>query len=243
MAAGFLVARSVRGSWGAAVRTIDLPDGLKRVRIFAAAIAMAIGSGGQAAAQLASRPVDEWVKALDAQDRVTGLKTGEVIANLELKPGDVVADLGAGSGAFVVPFARAVSAKGKVYAVEVDRGFFPYIEKRARAAGVANVQTVLGEFTDPKLPSPDVDVAFMHDVLHHIENRSTYVKSLARYLKPGARLAIIDYHPSLSPHRGQPSLTVAKDQAAAWLSEVGFKPVREVALFPDKWFVVYARAP
>ncbi len=108
-----------------------------------------------------------------------------------MKPGDVVADLGAGAGPFVVPFAKAVSPKGKVYAVDVDRNFFPYIEKRVKAAAVGNVQTVLGEFTDPKLPSSDVDVAFMHDVLHHIEDRAGYLKAVAKY--PRARRAHRDH--------------------------------------------------
>ena len=204
--------------------------------------AMTLALCGTVAAQLASRPVDEWLKVLESEERLAGLKTADVVASLKLQPGHVVADLGAGAGPFVVPFARAVSPNGKVYAVEVDRNFFPHIEKRAKAAGAANVQTVLGQFTDPALPAADVDLAFMHDVLHHIENRAGYLKALAKYLKPGARLAIIDYHPAQSPHRDQPSLIVSKDQAGAWLADAGFTPAQEVALFPDKWFVVYAKS-
>jgi ubiquinone/menaquinone biosynthesis C-methylase UbiE len=123
----------------------------------------------------------------------------------------------------------------------VEPGFFPYIRKKTDAAGVANVRTVLGEFTDPKLPASDVDVAFMHDVLHHIADRSAYVKSLSRYLEPGARVAIIDYHPANSPHQDQPALVVSKEQATALLGEAGFKPVEDIALFTDKWFVMFSR--
>jgi ubiquinone/menaquinone biosynthesis C-methylase UbiE len=211
-------------------------------RILGAAIVAGLSLPVTASAQLASRPVEEWVKVLDAQDRLAGLKTDEVIARLALKPGSVVADLGAGAGPFVVPFARAVSPTGKVYAVEVDRDFFPYIEKRAKAAGASNVVTVGGEFTDPRLPAADVDLAFLHDVLHHIEGRAAYLKAVAKYLKPGGRIAIIDYHPDQSPHREQPALQVSKDQAAAWLAFAGFKPIEEVPLFADKWFVVFGRA-
>ena len=192
-------------------------------------------------AQRASRPAEEWVKVLDSPERISGLRIPDVVARLKLQSGDVVADLGAGSGPFVVPFASAVGPKGKVYAVEIDGSFFPYIQQRAKEAGVGNVVTVAGEFTDPKLPATDVDVAFMHDVLHHIENRTAYIRNLARYLKPGARVAIIDYHALQSPHREEKELQVAKEQAAFWLADAGFRPVEDIELFTDKYFIVYRR--
>lgn len=194
-----------------------------------------------AAAQIASRPAADWVKVLDSPERLAAMKIDEVVAALRLKPGDVVADLGAGSGPFVVPFSKAVTRTGKVYAVEIDRGFFPYIEQKARDAGATNVRTVLGEFSDPKLPAADVDVAFMHDVLHHIEKRPEYLRALVKYLEPSARIAVIDYNPANSPHRDDPSMQVSHDQAAAWLAGAGFKPVQTVQLFEDKWFVIYGR--
>jgi ubiquinone/menaquinone biosynthesis C-methylase UbiE len=192
-------------------------------------------------AQRASRPADEWVKTLEGAERIAGLRVSDIVAALKLKAGDVIADLGAGSGPFVVAFAQAVGAKGKVYAVEIDRAFFPFIERRTQEAGVRNVQTVAGAFTDPNLPAADVDVAFMHDVVHHIDDRPAYFRNLARYLKPGARIAVIDYHAQQSPHADDKTLQVSKEQAAFWLADAGFKPVEDVALFPDKWFIVYQR--
>src|SRR5215204_1420075 len=115
-------------------------------------------------AQRASRPADDWMAVLEAPERVSGLKIPEVVAAMKLRPGDVVADLGAGSGLFVVPLSNAVGAKGKVLAVEIDQNFFPHIQRKAKAAGITNVQTVAGEPTDPKLPGT-VDVALLHDVL------------------------------------------------------------------------------
>lgn len=189
--------------------------------------------------QLASRPVEEWRKLLDAPDRVAALRIDETIAKLKLRPDDVVADLGAGTGPFVVPFAKAVPS-GTVYAVDVDSGFLPIIDAKVRAAGVGNARSVLGAFGDPKLPS-SVDVAFMHDVLHHIADRPAYLKSLAKYLKPDARVAIIDYEPARSPHRDQPALVVSKDDARRLFAEIGFTPVEDIPLFDDKWFVVFRR--
>ena len=191
-------------------------------------------------AQRASRPADDWIATLEAPDRIAGLRIPDVVAGMKLRPGDVVADLGAGSGPFVVPLSKAVSAKGKVLAVEIDRNFFPHIQQKAKAAGVANVQTIAGEPTDAKLPEP-VDVALLHDVLHHIENPPAYFKSLAKYLKPASRIVIVDYLAKQGPHRDDPSLQVGKEDAAKLLAAIGFRPVEDVAMFPDKYFVIYGR--
>lgn len=209
--------------------------------VFTTALVFWMGTAPGAESQLSSRPAAEWVKVLDSPERLESLRVGEVVARLGIRPGQVVADLGAGTGPFVPAFAQAVGAKGKVYAVDVDDGFFPYIERRAKDSGVNNVQTVLGVFTDPKLPSADVDVAFFHDVVHHIENRDGYMKALVKYLKPSARIVIIDYHPAQSPHANEPALQVSKAQANAWLAPLGFKPVQDVSLFDEKWFVIYGR--
>ena len=86
------------------------------------AIGVSLASG-----QIASRPAEDWVTTLEGPARIEGLRVDEVIARLRPKPGDVVADLGAGTGVFSVPFGKAVSPGGKVYAVEIDEGFFEYI--------------------------------------------------------------------------------------------------------------------
>ncbi len=206
-----------------------------------AGLALVLCAAGPAMAQLASRPAAEWVAVLEAPERLAGLKVHEVASSLEIDEGDVIADLGAGSGPFVLPFAGRVSPKGKVYAVDIDKGFFQYIEKRAKAADAQNVQTVLGDATDPKLPAADVDIAFFHDVAHHIANRPAYLKSLVKYLKPDARIAVIDYNPAQSPHQGEATLQISKAQVTAWMAEAGFKPLYEISLFADKYFVIYRR--
>ena len=215
--------------------TITLP------RRAAVGIAAWLLLAGTSAAQLGGRPAEDWIRTLESPERIASLKIPEVVAALALQPGSVVADLGAGSGPFEPAFAKAVGPGGKVYAVEVDKAFLPHIEAKARAAGISNVRTVLGAFTDPKLPASDVDLAFLHDVLHHIEDRPGYLKAVIKYLKPGARIAIIDYNPAKSPHSADPALQVSREQAAAWLAALGFTPVRDVPLAADKWFVIYGR--
>jgi ubiquinone/menaquinone biosynthesis C-methylase UbiE len=197
-------------------------------------------SGGVALAQLASRPAAEWIKTLESPERIAGLRIDDVVARLNLKSGDVVADLGAGSGLFAFPLAKAVGS-GRVYAVELDEGFLTHIRAKAKAENVTNVVPVTGKFTDPSLPARDVDLAFFHDVLHHVENRPAYIKSVAGYVKPGGRIVVIEFNPGDSPHKDQPDLVVSKEQTAAWMSDTGFVPADDVGLFKDKWFVVYRR--
>lgn len=206
-----------------------------------AAMLVIVGLVPIEARQLGGRAADEWIKTLDSPARIQNLKINETVAKLGLKPGDTVADLGAGSGVFEGALANAVGPTGTVYAVDIDPGLLDAINKKAAEARVTNVKTVLGKFTDPALPASNVDVAFINDVLHHIEDRSAYLRNLARYLKPSGRIALIDYHPELGGHRNQPELQVSKEKAASMMAEAGFKPVEEIPLFTDKYFVVYAR--
>lgn len=194
-----------------------------------------------AAAQLGARSTEEWLKTLDSANRVGKLKIDEVVAALNLQPDSVVADIGAGSGTFTVPLAKAVAKGGTVYAVDIEKGLVDHIARRAKEQNTPNVRAVLGKFTDPNLPARNVDLALIYDVLHHIESRAEYLKNLAPYLKTKGRIAVIDFHPELGPHKSDPALQVTKDQTKAWMASIGFKPVAEHALYTDKWFVVYSR--
>jgi ubiquinone/menaquinone biosynthesis C-methylase UbiE len=191
--------------------------------------------------QLGSRPADEWIKTLDGPARVAALKIDAVVAAMKLQPGESVADIGAGTGLFEVPLARAVGPTGRVYAVDIDAGFFPTIRKRAADAKVTNVMTVLGQFTDPALPVKNIDVALFHDVMHHIEKRADYIRTLTGYLVPSGRIVVVDYEPGKGPHRDQPELEVSREQLATWMSDGGLAQVDDVKLFSDKYFLIFAR--
>ena len=206
-----------------------------------ALVALACGLVPSAHAQLGARTTEEWLKTLDSAKRVAGLKVDAAVAALHLKPGSVVADIGAGSGVFTLPLAKAITATGRVYAVDIEQGLVDHIGKLAKEAKATHVVPVLGKFTDPALPARDVDLAFIYDVLHHIENRAEYLKNLAVYLKPAGRIAVIDFHPELGPHKNAPALQITRDQTKAWMAAAGFKPVAEHRMYEDKWYVEYAR--
>jgi ubiquinone/menaquinone biosynthesis C-methylase UbiE len=193
------------------------------------------------ARQLSARPAEEWIERLERPDRIKSLKIEEILARLRLKPGDIVADLGAGTGVFSVPLSKAVSPAGKVYAVEIEQGLVDYINRKIRDQRVTGVMPVLGKFTDPNLPTKDVDLAFFHDVLHHVQDRAQYLKHLAPYLKTTGRIAVIELDPVTGSHRKEPELQLTKEQVKTLMAAVGFKPAEEFDLFTDKWFVIYTR--
>lgn len=203
-----------------------------------------LASVGNAPAQLASRDTQEWIKNLDRPERIASLKIDEVLAVLKLKPGDNVADIGAGAGAFSLPFAKTVAPSGKVYSVDIDSGLLDYIAQKAKKENVANIQTVKGEFSDPKIPARDLDTAFFHDVFHHIEQREAYLKALATYIKPAGRIALIEMNKDdpKTPHRNNPELQVSKEQVKEWMAAAGFYPAQEYDVYGSpKWFIIYTR--
>jgi ubiquinone/menaquinone biosynthesis C-methylase UbiE len=213
----------------------------KRVLFVSAAVAFCFAFATAASPQLAPRTAEEWIATLDAPARIEGLKIPDVLRKLALKPGQKVADIGAGSGIFTVEFSKAVRPGGKVYAVEVDEKLIEHILMSATEQGIVNVEGVLGEYDDPSLPE-EVDVVFINDVLHHVEHRDVYLKNVAGYLKPTSRVGIIDYKPGQGGHADDPKLQVSQEQATAWMAAAGLKPVETVTdLYADRWFVIYGR--
>ena len=201
-------------------------------------------ASAEASAQLGSRETKEWIQNLDRPERIAGLEIDKVLPILNLKPGDNVADIGAGTGAFSLPLAKTVAPSGKVYAVDIDPGLLDYIVQKAKKENLENIQTVKGEFSDPKLPARDVDLGFFHDVLHHIENRQAYLKALGTYIKPTGRIALIEMNRDdpKTPHRNNPEMLLSKDEVKSWMAAAGFYPAVEYDIFGNrKWFIIYTR--
>ena len=207
----------------------------------AAVLAMVVAS--PLSAQLGARPAEDWALTLESGRRMEALEIDEIVSRIGLHPGELVADIGAGTGIFSVPLARAVSPGGRVLSVEVDQDFLPIISGKARQAGLQNITPVLGEFGDPRLPRGDVDVAFFHDVLHHIEQRQSYLQALGAYIKPGGRVVVVDYDMNVPgvPHSNQPEMLISPDQVRGWMTNAGFELTQSIELFDDRFFVIYTK--
>jgi predicted methyltransferase len=196
----------------------------------------------------------EWIRRLERPDRIPGLKIPEVIAALGLCPGMVVADIGAGTGAFTIPFAQAVAPGGKALAVDIHTDLLQYIAAKGKQAGVTTLRTVLAERDDPKLAPQQVDVAFFHDVFHNVNDRQDYLRRLASSLKPGGRIAIVEqeFDDPIAKRWDIDADRITREQVAAWMAAVGFELQAEFDMFqgaknppgtgmPARWFVVYGK--
>ncbi|MGI8671482.1 MAG: class I SAM-dependent methyltransferase, partial [Luteitalea sp.] len=166
------------------------------------------GTEAPVSAQLGGRPAAQWIATLDSPERVANMKIPDLVAALKIRTGQTLADVGSGTGLLSIPLASATGPTGIVYASDIDNDLLAHVTQRAGAAGLGNVKTVRGSFTDPSLPVP-VDLALMNDVLHHVSDRAGYVKTLASQIVAGGRLAIIDYTPDGSPHQNQPEMIVS----------------------------------
>ncbi|MSR23099.1 MAG: class I SAM-dependent methyltransferase [Gemmatimonadetes bacterium] len=202
-----------------------------------------VGAAPAAGVQLGGRPAAEWVVSLESGQRLARIEVDRVVSMIGMQPGDVVADIGAGTGVFTVLMAKEVGPTGTVVPVEIDEGFMPIIMDKAREAGVENVAFVLGEFDDPKLPRRDIDIAFFHDVLHHVEHRQEYLRALAGYLAPGGRIVVVDYDMNVPgvPHFGDATMTISAEMVDGWMRNAGLTLNQKYEVFPDRFYLIYKK--
>jgi len=213
------------------------------MRIFRVLLLVILSSAGAAA--LGQSPAthehrfgdaEKWAKAFDDPERDAWQKPHEVIRALGLAPDAAVADIGSGTGYFAVRLAHAV-AKGRVYGVDIEPDMVKYLADRAKREGLANVFSVAGRADDPRLPAK-VDLVLMVDVYHHVANRESYFTRLAGSLKPGARVAIIDFRENspMGPPRRE---RIAPSRVKEELARAGYSPVEEHAFLPNQYFLVF----
>jgi SAM-dependent methyltransferase len=211
------------------------------IRLLACAALLALG--GAAAAQSPHthehtfRDAERWAHVFDDPERDAWQKPHAVIQALALKPDAAVADLGAGTGYFSVRLARMLP-QGFVYAADVEPDMVKYLAARAQREELGNMRAIAAAPDDPRLPGP-VDLVLLVDVYHHVEDRSRYFRRLAGSLKPGGRLAVIDFR--LDSPLGPPrSARIAPEQVKAELAAAGYALREEHAFLPNQYFLVFA---
>jgi arsenite methyltransferase len=118
----------------------------------------------------------------------------KAIEYLGITGGSRVADLGCGGGYFTFRLAQAVGSSGTVYAVDVDADMTEYVSREALKRGYRNVEAILGRYDDPLLPLSGVDLIFTTNTYHHIEHRAAYFRNAQKYLRPGGRVAIVEFN-------------------------------------------------
>ena len=176
----------------------------------------------------------EYAKVLEDPARDEWQKPHDVIMALDFKPTDIVADVGAGTGYFARRFALHA---GKVYAVDIDEKLLAIVRTKAPA----NLVTIVAAPDDPRLPEQSTDMIFFCDVLHHIENRPAYYAKLAKVLKPGGRIVVIDFYERPLPIGPPPSMKLSDQQVIAEFQKAGFALKKRLDTFPYQYFLFFER--
>lgn len=179
---------------------------------------------------------EHWARVFDDPERDAWQKPHQVIETLALKPDATVADIGAGTGYFAIRLAHFVP-RGKVYAVDIEPDMVKYLADRARREGLDNLAAVAAAPDDARLPRK-VDLVLMVDTYHHIGQRESYFRKLARALKPGGRIAIIDFN-ARSAIGPPPSARIAAKTVTAEMAAAGYRLLGEHHFLPNQYFLVF----
>jgi SAM-dependent methyltransferase len=180
---------------------------------------------------------EKWSHVFDDPKRDAWQMPHQVISALQLSPDALVADIGAGTGYFAVRLAN-MHPRATVYAVDVEPDMVRYLGERAGREGLKNLKPVAGAAEDPGLPEK-VDLALFVDTYHHIENREAYFRRLAASLKPGARLAVIDFRLD-SPEGPPKSARIAPERVKSERGKAGYALQAEHTFLPYQYFLVFA---
>jgi ubiquinone/menaquinone biosynthesis C-methylase UbiE len=180
-----------------------------------------------------------YIAMLDDPKRDAYQMPDEVVSVLELKKGEVIADIGAGSGYFTFRLAREVGDAGRVYAVDVSREMIEHLNRRIRELKSTNVVTLLAAPDDPRLSDASIDRFFICDTWHHIEHHDRYLALLKKMLKPGGQVVMIDYKKTQTPVGPPLEHRIARDDLSKEMEKNGFRLAAEHTFLPYQYFLVF----
>jgi SAM-dependent methyltransferase len=184
-----------------------------------------------------------YVELLERPNREDVQKSPEIMKALAFRPGERVADIGAGTGYFTFQVADAVGPAGRVLALDIAAEMLEYLELRVKARQAANISLRKVTSDDPQLEPGSVDTVLLVDTIHYVKDRIAYGKKLRPALAPGGRVVIIDYRPkpmSERPWGPTPDQQFPKEQMDREMAAAGFTVRQAFDFLPEQFFVIYA---
>jgi arsenite methyltransferase len=180
-----------------------------------------------------------YISLLEDPQRDAYQKPHDVVMALGLKEGEVVADIGAGSGYFAWRFTHHVGDKGKVYAVDINPDMIVYMNRRFRDMQLKNIATVLAAPDDPFLMDASIDRFFFCDTWHHIENKTQYLTLMKKMLKPEGQVIMIEFHKKELTVGPPVEMKIAREDLVRQMETNGFKLAKEHTFLPYQYFLVF----
>jgi ubiquinone/menaquinone biosynthesis C-methylase UbiE len=180
-----------------------------------------------------------YIAMLDDPARDAYQKPHEVITALKLKDGELIADIGAGSGYFTFRLAHHVGSTGRVYAVDVSPDMILHLNRLMRDLKVTNVVTTLCAPDDPLLTDSSIDRFFICDTWHHIENHDRYLALLKKMLRPGGQVVMIDFKKAETPVGPPMEMRIDRDDLVKEMDRNGFHLESEHTFLPYQYFLVF----
>lgn len=181
-----------------------------------------------------------YISMLENPQRDAEQKPQEVIKALDIKEGETIADIGAGSGYFAFRFARHVGNSGRIYAVDINSDMIVFMNRHIRDNKMKNVVTVLSAPDDPLVTDASIDRFFICNTWHHVPNQNHYIALMKKMLRPGGQIIVIDYHKKELPVGPPPEMKMAREEVIKEMETGGFKLAREHTFLPYQYFLVFA---
>ena len=182
-----------------------------------------------------------WSTVFDDPARAAWQKPEQLVAALGLRPGQCVADLGAGTGYFSRFLSAAVGRNGSVLAVDVEPSLIAHLRERSEREGTTNVTPVLASLDDPRLPPGSVDLVLIVDTYHHLDDRVAYMRRLRRALRPSARVAVVDWQKRPLPVGPEMEHKLGREQVVDEMTAAGYRLAAEPAILPYQYVLVFIR--
>lgn len=175
----------------------------------------------------------------ESREREEDCKT--MLAALNVKPGDVVCDLGCGNGFYTLKLAQLVGEKGRVLAVDIQREMLGLLKDRAADEKISNIEPILGTLVDPKLPDGTVDLVLLVDVYHEFSHPEQMLAAIRKSLKPTGRVALVEFRAEDPNVPIKPLHKMSKAQIMKEFPPNGFKLVEEFDKLPWQHLMFFQR--
>ena len=212
--------------------------------VLAAALGLALSACGPFMVEREGHRVfnPAYLPYLDSSLRDGWQEPEAVLDALDIADGGVAADIGAGGGYFAERLADRVGPEGLVYATDVQDEMIEALERRVSERGLDNVRVVRAGFADPTLPEGCCDLVFFSSVYKEIDDRVAYMKKVVPLLRPGARVAILEFRPGARGLGTPPADRLAPEQVTRELDAAGFDLVATHDFLPREYILVFALA-